>query len=163
MRQRLAVGATEIDMKAILCKATLMAAISAFACGSAFAQSEPPTLPNLTADQAEQVEAQLADYRRSVDARIAGGEINPDEGQRLIAWRQWQIANQVAGFASQQPAPPPRRVVREYVYPPGEYVYPPAYLPPPGYVAPYYAGPRYWGPTVCAGGFGHHWGGRVCF
>jgi len=144
-------------MRSILCKASLAAALSALACGAAFAQTEPPALPDLTTAQTEQVQRQLSDYRRSVEARISSGEINPDEGQRLIAWREWQIANQVAGLAPQAPpAQPPHRVVREYVYPP-------AYVPPPAYVAPYYAGPLFWGPTVCAGGFGHHWGGRVCF
>jgi hypothetical protein len=37
--------------------------------------------------------------------------------------------------------------------------------PAPYYDPPYYAPPRayYWGPAVCAGGFGRHFGGRVCF
>jgi hypothetical protein len=45
----------------------------------------------------------------------------------------------------------------------------PAYVyryPAPYYPAPYYWGPRpyaYWGPSVCAGGFGRHFGGRICF
>ena len=30
--------------------------------------------------------------------------------------------------------------------------------------SPYYApAPYYWGASICAGGFGHHFGGRVCF
>ena len=45
----------------------------------------------------------------------------------------------------------------------------PAYVPyysPAVPYYPYYYGPRpyaYWGPSVCAGGFGRHFGGRVCF
>lgn len=41
-------------------------------------------------------------------------------------------------------------------------VYGPYYRP----AVPYYWGPRpyaYWGPSVCAGGFGRHFGGRICF
>lgn len=32
------------------------------------------------------------------------------------------------------------------------------------YPAPYYGAPYpYFGPSVCAGGSGHHFGGRICF
>jgi hypothetical protein len=54
-------------------------------------------------------------------------------------------------------APPPRR---DYVV-----VEPPPYYGPYyRYPTPYYWGPySYWGPSICAGGFGHHVGGRICF
>ena len=46
--------------------------------------------------------------------------------------------------------PPPRYYVPYYPY---------------AYPAPYYWGtrPYYYGPSICAGGFGHHFGGRICF
>ncbi len=135
----------------------LALAIAASGASTALAQSEPPALPTLAPAQQDQVRQQLDPYRARVQARIERGEINPDEGNRLIRWREWQLAQQAAGLA-----PPPAtatapsdRVVREYVYPP----YP--YYPP--YAGPYYyPGPVYWGAGICAGGFGHHWGGRIC-
>ena len=50
--------------------------------------------------------------------------------------------------------------------PPDRYAVEPAYGPAYRYGAPYDRGPHpyaYWGPSVCAGGFGHHFGGRICF
>ena len=41
----------------------------------------------------------------------------------------------------------------------------PYYAPAPYYApyyTPYYYAPRYWGPVVCAGGWGRHGGGRIC-
>jgi hypothetical protein len=49
----------------------------------------------------------------------------------------------------------PAPVVREY-YRPYPY-YAPYYGP--GYYAP---APYYFGASICAGGFGHHFGGRIC-
>jgi hypothetical protein len=144
-------------MKSTLRRVCLAASLAVLASGTALAQSEPPALPNLTADQAAQVQQELSAYSREVEARIDRGEINPDEGRRLLAWREWQIARQVAGLTAPPETPGTRPAVREYVYRP-------YYAPPPYYYAPpYYAGPVYWGPSVCAGGFGRHFGGRVCF
>ena len=61
----------------------------------------------------------------------------------LLDWREWQIA-----------APPPPR--RDYVVAPRPYYY---RNPAPYHGAPY----PYFGPSVRAGGFGHHFGGRICF
>jgi len=142
---------------------SLAIALGFLVSGTALAQSAPPQLPDMTAEQSAQVQQQLNEYRRDVDARIASGQINPDEGQRLIAWRQWQIAMQVTGQAPQAPAYESQPVARQYAYPPA---YPPYYAPYygyPYYAPPYYAGPAYWGPSVCIGGFGHHVAGRACF
>lgn len=123
---------------------------------AAVAQSSMPEMPALTAEQSAQVSQQIAAERATMEARVGRGEVTPDEAERFLAWREWQIARQVTGTAPlpvvQPPveSPPPR-----YVYAPPPYYYGPA---------PYYWGPRYyWGPTVCAGGWGHHVGGRVCF
>jgi hypothetical protein len=158
----------------------------------------PPQLPALTQQQSEDLHARIDAYRRATDARVARGELSPDEAARLVAWREWQIARQVAS-TTMRPArapgdagvPPdydasrprddnasrPRDddasvppdydasrlrdydVSRDYyVVEPAPYYY--------RYPAPYYWGPRpyaYWGPSICAGGFGRHFGGRVCF
>jgi hypothetical protein len=152
------------------------------------AQSSPPPLPALTAEQSASVQQRLDAYRNETEDRVSRGEITADEADRLLAWREWQIARQVAGAAStptpsaQDDVPPDYRPpvsaqgdvppdyrppVRQYV-PPREYVVvePPAYYGPYyRYPAPYYWAPRpyYWGPAVCAGGFGRHFGGRICF
>jgi len=150
----------------------------------ALAQSSPPPLPSLTPQQSATLEQRLDLYRKQTDDRVSRAEITADEADRLIKWREWQIARQMASSA-----PPPAArsdVPPDYVDPrsrdpvgsaPPDYVAeaPPAddlvVEPPPyygeyyRYPAPYYWGPRsyYWGPAVCAGGFGRHFGGRICF
>ena len=152
--------------------------------GPALAQSSPPPLPQLTPEQSKTVEQRLDAYRAQTEERVSRGEITPDEADRLIAWREWQIARQVASAArapqagvppdyvpradedvpAADYAPPP--VERDYVIVPPPPYYDPYYrYPAPYYYAPYYYPPRayYWGPAVCAGGFGRHFGGRICF
>jgi len=124
---------------------TVAAATLATLSTALFAQTGAPTAPPLTATQSQQVQQEMDAYRRETDARIARGEITPDEAQRLVQWREWQLTQRAAGLAP-PPAPPPPRVV---VAPP----------PPPYYAYPYY-GPYYavpwWGVSVCAGrGFRH--------
>jgi len=159
-----------------------------FAASSASGQSSPPALPVLTQQQMQDVNARMDAYRRATDARVARNEITADEAARLEQWREWQIAQQVA---SAPPVPLPVRSDRappDYGGVPPDYreSAPPDYYPtvPPDYYAaeaaplyapyyrpaapynPYYYGPRpyaYWGPSVCAGGFGRHFGGRICF
>jgi hypothetical protein len=153
----------------------------------ASAQSIPPPLPSLTQPQSQELAAQMDGYRRATDARVARNEITADEAARLVQWREWQIARQIAAA---RPAPMPPTTADAGAYPPVPPDYresvppdyrdgaPPDYYavdPAPAYVPyyspavpyyPYYYGPRpyaYWGPSVCAGGFGRHFGGRVCF
>jgi hypothetical protein len=149
---------------------------------AAIAQATPPPLPNLTTEQSTRVNQEMDRYRRDVDARLARGEIMPDEAQRLIAWHQWQYAQQLAGASAPGPMalgradapadyvpPPPRDFesapyyaspVPYYAAPVPYYAYPAPYYAYPG---PYYAAPRfYWGPTVCAGGWGRHSFARLC-
>jgi len=153
----------------------------------ASAQSIPPPLPSLTQPQAQELAAQMDGYRRATDARVVRNEITADEAARLVKWREWQIARQIAAA---RPAPVPPTTANAGDYPPVPPDYresvPPDYRdgapsdyyavdPAPAYVPyyspavpyyPYYYGPRpyaYWGPSVCAGGFGRHFGGRVCF
>lgn len=144
---------------------------------AALAQSSPPALPALTPQQSSEVQQRLDLYRRQTEGRVARGDISADEADRLMNWRSWQIARQVAGIAPSPPPPamsydavPPdyhERPPQDYVVEPPPY-YSPYYAPPyyaPYYAPPYYSGPRpyYWGPAVCAGGFGRHFGGRICF
>jgi hypothetical protein len=160
----------------------------------ASAQSSPPPLPTLSEQQSQELNARMDAYRRATDARVARNEITADEGTRLEQWREWQIAQQIAGA---QTAPVPATTIerappdyggvppdyREAIppddratVPPDFYsvepapLYAPYYRPVvPYYPYPYYYGPRpygpyaYWGPSVCAGGFGRHFGGRICF
>jgi len=133
----------------------------------ALAQSSPPPLPALTPQQSATVNQRLDAYRKETQARVARGEITADEADNLLKWREWQVARQVAGAA---PAPaassdvppdyhePPRR--ETVVVEPAPYYGPYYRYPAPYYWAPY---PYYWGPAVCAGGFGRHFGGRICF
>ena len=132
----------------------------------AVAQATPPPLPALSQQQSEDLQARVDAYRRQTDERVARGEITPDEAMRLVQWREWQVARQMASDSARPaidedvPADyyasaPPRDV----------YVIPAPAYGPYYYPAPYW-GPRpyaYWGPSICAGGFGHHFGGRVCF
>lgn len=115
----------------------------------------PPPLPALSAEQSANLNAEMTRYRQWIDERVGRGELRPDEAQRLVEWRRWQLARQIAGLSNPEPA----RVVvrREYVYPA------PAYDP---WYQPYYAPPyAYYGPriSVCAGGFGRHAFGSICF
>lgn len=140
----------------------------ALVCGpSAMAQSSPPPLPQLTPQQSQTVEQRLDLYRRETEGRVSRGEITAEEADRLLSWREWQIARQVAGLSTTLPTsdvPPdysPAPAQRDYVI-----VQPvPYYGPYYRYPAPYYYAPPayYWGPAVCAGGFGRHFGGRICF
>lgn len=162
---------------------------------AALAQSSPPPLPELTAQQSATVQQRLDPYRRQTEARVSYGEITADEADNLLKWREWQIARQVAGVARAPQAnagvPPDYYATPQansdvpsdyYAAPqPSSDVPPDYYGPPPqpGYVvvqpAPYYGPyyryrapywgpyPYYWGPSVCAGGFGRHFGGRICF
>jgi hypothetical protein len=132
----------------------------------ALAQSSPPPLPALTAQQSATVQQRLDTYRQQTEARVSRGEITPDEADNLLEWREWQIARQVAGIT---PAPPARsEVPPDYYEPPRRDV---VVVQPAPYYGPYYRYPApYWGPypyygdpAVCAGGFGRHFGGRICF
>jgi hypothetical protein len=146
--------------------ATALAALAGG--GNALAQSSPPPLPKLDAQQSADVGQQLSLYRTEIEGRVARGEITAAEADRLIAWRHWQLAQSAAGLAPPGDVPPgpiadaPPRPVQQYYYspPPVYYAAPPVYYAPPAYYAPY---PYYWGPRVCAGGFGRHFGGRFCF
>jgi hypothetical protein len=164
----------------------------------ASAQSSPPPLPTLNEQQSQEVNARMDAYRSATDARVARNEITADEGARLVQWREWQIAQQVAGTraapvpATTDRAPPDYGGAPDYregvppdyregvppdyraTVPPDYYAVEPAPLYAPYYyrpVVPYYPYPyyyesrpyAYWGPSVCAGGFGRHFGGRICF
>jgi len=159
----------------------------------ASAQPSPPALPALTPAQTQELAARMDSYRRATDARVARNEITTDEASRLTQWREWQIAREIsvrstplASGTARAPSdyastPPDYREQaplddREGV-PPDYYAvepspaYVPYYTPSVPYYPyypsyPYYYGPRpyaYWGPSVCAGGFGRHFGGRICF
>ena len=140
-----------------------MAALAGGYPALAGAQSSPPPLPALSASQSADVQRQLDLYRTEINGRVSRGDITADEGDRLIRWREWQIAQQVAGNTA--PGPNADSVPPDYVAgpPARQYVYtaPPTVV----YPAPYYYAPRpyYWGPAVCAGGWGRHFGGRFCF
>jgi hypothetical protein len=119
-----------------------------------------PSAPALSAAQAQEVEKEMDAYRRETGARVARGEITPDEAQRLLQWREWQLSQQAAGLA---PAPPPP-ASRVVVAPPAPYPPPPYYYPYPyygPYYAPYYVAPA-WGLSVCAGRAFRHGFGSFC-
>jgi hypothetical protein len=119
------------------------------------AQDATPSAQPLSASQAQQVQREMDAYRRETDARVARGEITPDEAQRLLQWREWQLVQQAAGLA---PAPPPP--AERVVVAPPPYPAPPYYYPYP-YYAPYYVGPG-WGVSVCAGRAFHRGFGSFC-
>lgn len=136
----------------------------------AAAQASPPALPELTQQQSQDLAARMEPYRRETDARVARGEITPDEAARLVEWREWQMARQITGAAAAPrygDAPPDYYEARPRDYSVAEPapLYPPYYVPYYRYYpAPYYARPyAYWGPSICAGGFGRNFGGRICF
>lgn len=138
----------------------------ALLCAAAFAHAQmlPPPLPSLTPEQLDELKQRVDTYRRETDERVSRAEITPDEAERLVRWREWQFAQQVAGGAPVVYDDAPH----DYYEPrPRDYVVvepPPYYAPYYRYPAPYYWAPySYWGPSVCAGGFGHHFGGRICF
>ena len=117
----------------------------------------------LTDEQQAYVDRTLESYKNEVDARLARGDITPDEAQRLLAWRQWQLAQQIAGTA------PPSNILegqaqadaRRAAAPPYPYPY---YAPwgwGYGYFGPYAPGPVIYG-GVCVGGASHNFAGRVC-
>ena len=123
-----------------------------------------PSMPPLTADQSQQIRNEMDAYRRETDARVARGEITPDEAQRLLQWREWQLAQQAAGLAPAPPPPQSRVAAAPPPYPappPPRYYYPypyPYYYPAP-YYGPYYAP---FGVSVCAGRAWHHGFGSFC-
>jgi len=120
----------------------------------------------LTDEQQAYVDRTLETYKNEVDARLARGEITADEAQRLLAWRQWQLAQQIAGTA------PPSNILegkaqadaRRAAAPPSP-PYPYPYYAPwgwgYGYYGPYAPGPVIYG-GVCVGGASHNFAGRVC-
>jgi hypothetical protein len=159
-------------MKRLIALSGITAALLAIA-PAASAQSSPPALPALTPQQSSEVEQRLDPYRRQTEDRVARGDITADEADRLLRWRGWQIARQVARGPSSAPpsaaydqVPPDyyQSRPRDYVVAPPAYDAP-DYAPYYRYAAPYYWGPSpyFWGPAVCAGGFGRHFGGRICF
>jgi hypothetical protein len=130
---------------------------------TATAQSAPPPLPPMTAAQSDEVRQTLEAYRLDTEARVARGEITPDEAGRLIAWREWQVAQAATDQAPPAYAPPqtipPPPVTWAAPYP---YYAAPSYYAPPYYAPPYpYYGtpaPVYWGFSVCTGrGYRHGW------
>ena len=155
---------------------------------SGFAQPLPP-LPALTAKQSAAVDERMDAYRAEVNARVARGEISAEEADRLLAWREWQVARQVSGLAplayGERAIPPDSTAYADeppasadYYYAPAPvpyYYYAPSpyYGPYPRYAVPYpyYSGPRplgywggaYWGGSICTSGFGRHFGMRICF
>src|SRR3982751_2747383 len=146
-------------MKRLALTLALAGLATGYAAGAG-AQANPPALPHLTPAQSTDVQRQLDGYRNEIDARVARGELNPEEAGRLLKWREWQIAQQVTGQA-----PPPGPIV-EQVPAARPYYAAPAPAPAPYYVPyyqPYYAvpyyyrpAPYYWGLSFCAGGWGHH-------
>jgi hypothetical protein len=147
-----------MSMKRLALILALAGLAGGYASGAS-AQAEPPALPQLNAAQSADVQRQLELYRTEINGRVARGDISPEEANRLLRWREWQIAQQAAGLAP-PPGPiverVPGPVVREY------YAAPPVYYGP-AYYAPYYGpGPYYWGARICAGGWGRHVGGRLC-
>jgi hypothetical protein len=148
--------------------ATIATASGLMLANSLFAQDGAAPMPPLTAAQSQQVQSQMESYRRETDARVSRGEITSDEAQRLLQWREWQLAQLAAGLAPAPPSPPDRVVVSPPAYPapppryygPYPYYYLAPYYAPGPYYAPYY-GPG-WGLSVCAGRAYHHGFGSFC-
>ena len=138
---------------------TIAAATLAILSNPSPGQDAAPTLPPLNAAQQQQVQSEMDAYRQETDARVSRGEITSDEAQRLLRWREWQLAQQAAGLAPSPPPPPAGRVVvapPPYPPPPAAYYYPSPYY----YPAPYY-GPA-WGLSLCAGRAYRHGFGSFC-
>ena len=121
----------------------------------AVAQGPVSATPPLTAAQATAVQAELDAYRRDVDARLAAGTITPEEAQKLVAWRQFQLAQQIAGAA------PPSDIIALQAQADAQRPVTPYFI----YDAPPPAFGLLWAlrPAICAGGFSRGWGGSVCF
>jgi hypothetical protein len=127
------------------------------------AQEGPPPLPQLSPEQAADVRQQVAQYRTATEQRVFSGEISPDEAERLIAWREWQLAQQAAGRAPRPQVPAERTIVVPAsppapLYVPGPYYYGPYYY---GY-GPYYGAPSF-GLSICAGRAYRNGWGSICF
>ena len=146
---------------------------SSYAGQAPAAATAAPADPASTPPASEQwVDQQTAKYRSETEARVARGDLNPDEAERLIGWRHWQLQQQAAGEA-----PAPQIMARQnaadraranVVVVPGPGGYYPSYPTP--YYAPYYGGwyrPGYGpfvpGVSVCTGGIGRHYAASVCF
>ncbi len=136
---------------------------------SSSAETAPPPLPTLTAEQSANLEQEMVRYRQAVDARVVRSEVTETEAQRLLAWRRWQLARQVAGLAPRpvEVAPIFDETNRYYGRPhnygrPYAYARPYFWEPRPYYwgAEPYYQGPRI---SFCAGGFGRRSFGSLCF
>jgi len=113
--------------------------------------------PALTDAQARDVQRELDRYRQDVQQRLAQGAITPDEAQRLVGWRQWQLAQLAAGaVAPSQIFEQQARVDAERATSPPPYGYYNGY-------APAYGATGVVRPGVCAGGGGRGWTGSVCF
>lgn len=136
---------------------------------SSSAETAPPPLPALSAEQSANLEQEMARYRQDVDSRVARSEVTEAEAQRLLAWRRWQLARQVAGLA-----PRPVEAAPVFVETNPYYGRPYDYGGPYAYARPYHWEPRpyfwgaepyYWGPRIsfCAGGFGRRSFGSLCF
>jgi len=140
---------------------TIAAATLAMMGHPSFAQDGAPAPPPLTAAQSQQVQSEMEAYRRETDTRVARGEITPDEAQRLLQWREWQLAQQAAGLSPVPPPPSERVAVMPpgYAPPPPSYYYPYPYYYPAPYYGPYYAP---WGVSLCAGRAYRHGYGSFC-
>lgn len=137
------------------------------------------TSPGATADPAstppasvQWVEPQVAKYRSEVEARVARGDMNPVEAERLIGWRRWQLQQQAAGQAPESQIIERQnaadRARRDVVVVPSPRTYYRTYPSP--YYAPYYGGwygsgyaPYVPGVSLCAGGAGRHYSAAMCF
>src|SRR5512144_11891 len=105
----------ELEMKHLFALSGFAVALGV-ASLTASAQSTPPSLPPLTQAQSQELATRMDSYRRATDARVAQNEITADEGARLVQWREWQIARQIAAAT---PAPPPAATSRTSTdYPP---------------------------------------------
>lgn len=137
----------------------LLAAALCLVAGVALAQSPAPVsaAPPLTEAQALDVQRELDAYRQDVQQRLAQGALTPDEAQRLLAWRQWQLAQQAAGtVAPSQILELQARADAERASMVAPYAYYDGYAPAFGAL---------WAvrPAVCAGRWGRGWAGSVCF
>ncbi|MEJ7670289.1 MAG: hypothetical protein WKH97_16490 [Casimicrobiaceae bacterium] len=154
----------QVPLIALAAAGLLFAVVS-----SSSAETAPPPLPTLTAEQSANLEQEMERYRQDVGARVALRQVTEAEAQRLVAWRRWQLARQVAGLA-----PPRVEVAPTFVETNPHYGRPYYYGRPYAYASPYHWEPRpyfwgaepyYWGPRIsfCAGGFGRRAFGSLCF